>query len=509
MKKLPEFLFCLSVVLISCKTNTTSNLHNILKEENLKAQIFSIDITRDTTIVTASRCIIKIPVGSLKSDVKNVQFEIKEAINLKDILIAGLTTMSSSNTLSSAGMIYINPVNGSKVTISKALEVLVPTETFNTNMKIYKGEKIDDGKIDWQKPEALPVDETIKKINAGEQIFNTNCSNCHKVNQDYTGPSLLGVTYRRPKQWLYDYIASPEKMMSMGDCYSIELFRKWKPTIMTAYPNLKEGGGIDSILAYLEAETVKTGIKKYAYEKTCCDSCEMYKRKLANLEDKRNKLLDEQYEYYNLNRTVQLNNTIIKDTTKLNKIQTSATFYTIKVATFGWFNLDCLLKTFDDCKESELNVKIENENADDYVVSLVIPSLKVFITGNKIDRKKEYHFENGGEEKISLPQNEKCFLVAYKQRDEKIFFAKSAFTSSLKQTISIIPNQTTEEKMMKEFESIGVKSQVEEVKNMKEIKRTENKIEDLKKSLPKECGCDLPVKDNIISDAIEYRTLQR
>jgi cytochrome c2 len=490
MRKLLFFTMYSALFFVSCSEKTATNLHTIFNENNLQKQFFEINITKDTTLVTASGCVIKIPAGSLQSEHTIVRLEIKEAINLNDILLAGLTTKSGNQPLSSAGMIYINTAEGTKASIVKPLEVLVPTEMYNPNMQVYKGEKQNDGKIDWQNPTKLPEDETTKKVSAGEQIFKANCANCHKIDIDYTGPRMLGITYRRPKKWLYDYMKSPAYMTASGDCNSVELFNKWKPTIMTAFPNLENGGGLDSVFAYIKAETDKRGFVYPEYKKTHADSCYDFMQILKTLDAEKSKLKIEQDEFYNIDRTINLTATTnITDIIVRVQNNLTATFYTINVESFGWYNLDVLLKAFDECKESELNVNIQGSDKDDYIVSFVIPSLKVFVDGYKKKNSNIYGFESDGEPKIKIPQGVNCFVVAYREKDDKLVFAKSSFVSSLSQTVNLNPAEISKEQMIKEFSSISLKAEVEDVKNAKEIRNTEKKIENLKKLMPKNCDC--------------------
>ena len=85
----------------------------------------------------------------------------------------------------------------------------------------------------------------------GEALFKANCANCHKPDADYTGPALQGWSSRVPtKDWIYSWIANPAKMIST-DAYAKKLADKWKPTVMTAFSNLKKDE-IDAILKYVD-----------------------------------------------------------------------------------------------------------------------------------------------------------------------------------------------------------------------------------------------------------------
>ncbi len=519
-------LLFISVLFYSCTKNPKSNLHKFFNETNLQEQLFEINVTRDTTLLTASGCILRIATGSLQSDNKNVKLEIKEAIHLKDILLAGLTTKSGNKTLSSAGMIYLNVAKGYKATIIKPIEVLVPSETYNPAMQVFKGKKQDNGNIDWQNPTALAADETSKKIGIGEQIFKAQCSNCHKIEQDYTGPALIGITYRKPKKWIYDFMKSPENMI-ITDCYSKEQFDKWKPTVMTAFPALESGGGLDSLFAHIKAESDKRGMGNIKYEKTCCDSCYEYKEALAKINNKRNKLIEDNGAMFNLDRvipvpadpnldTIAFTESIEVENPKkyISPTSVKATYYTIKMEAFGWHNLDFGLSELDVCKESELFVRMQGQYKLEYNVCLIIPSRKVFVEGGKLEDGEQYGFkETNG--KIILPQKEQCYVVAFAAYKDKFIFGKTLFSAGLKQTITVATKEMTKEEMEKEFALLDledVKMKVDKSKNSDKIRQTDKKLDAIQKLLPKNCDCIINGKiqtEPILADAVFSSTLKK
>ncbi len=88
----------------------------------------------------------------------------------------------------------------------------------------------------------------------GEALFKANCANCHKPDADYTGPALKGWSKREPNaEWHYKWIANPAQMIA-SDPYAKQLFEKWKPTVMTAFANLKKDE-IDAIMKYVDDYT--------------------------------------------------------------------------------------------------------------------------------------------------------------------------------------------------------------------------------------------------------------
>jgi len=91
----------------------------------------------------------------------------------------------------------------------------------------------------------------------GEALFKANCASCHKPDADFTGPALKGWSSRVPDlEWIYKWIASPASMIS-SDAYAKQIFEKSKPTIMTAFPQLKKDE-IDAIMKYVDDYTPPT-----------------------------------------------------------------------------------------------------------------------------------------------------------------------------------------------------------------------------------------------------------
>jgi cytochrome c551/c552 len=88
----------------------------------------------------------------------------------------------------------------------------------------------------------------------GEALFKANCANCHKPDADYTGPALKGWSKRVPNpEWIYKWVANPAQMIA-SDAYAKSLFEKWKPTVMTAFANLKKDE-VDAIMKYVDDYT--------------------------------------------------------------------------------------------------------------------------------------------------------------------------------------------------------------------------------------------------------------
>lgn len=90
----------------------------------------------------------------------------------------------------------------------------------------------------------------------GQATFGTKCFSCHNIGGgDKTGPDLKGVTTRRTREWLHEYIQTPTAMKDKGDPAAVELFKKFPATVMPDQPVTPQQ--IDSILALIEELTNK------------------------------------------------------------------------------------------------------------------------------------------------------------------------------------------------------------------------------------------------------------
>ena len=65
----------------------------------------------------------------------------------------------------------------------------------------------------------------------GEKLFKANCSSCHKVDQNMTGPALKGVEERwaGKEELLYLWIKNPTAAIETGDSYVKNLYNEWFP----------------------------------------------------------------------------------------------------------------------------------------------------------------------------------------------------------------------------------------------------------------------------------------
>jgi mono/diheme cytochrome c family protein len=89
---------------------------------------------------------------------------------------------------------------------------------------------------------------------AGKQIFQEKCTACHTVgNGPLVGPDLKGVTERRPREWLEQWIAAPDAMIAKKDPVATDLLHQSHDVPM---PNLGlSSSDVTAVLAFLQTAT--------------------------------------------------------------------------------------------------------------------------------------------------------------------------------------------------------------------------------------------------------------
>lgn len=114
-----------------------------------------------------------------------------------------------------------------------------------------------------------PLDAT--RARAGEQLFQTKCSACHRIEQRYIGPALAGVTERRKPEWILNQILNPEVMIQK-DPTAKALLAEYVAPMANQHLTREEA---ESILAYFlqhdrkaaEAQPAASGSSGEATEK--------------------------------------------------------------------------------------------------------------------------------------------------------------------------------------------------------------------------------------------------
>lgn len=112
----------------------------------------------------------------------------------------------------------------------------------------------------WRRQSHMPVSgeghgSTFEvKNNPGEALFAKVCAACHTVGKgDRVGPDLNGVSVRRERGWLTNFIRAPDRMLAERDPIAVQLAAKYKGVQM---PNLgisdQDAG---DLVAYINARS--------------------------------------------------------------------------------------------------------------------------------------------------------------------------------------------------------------------------------------------------------------
>ncbi len=459
MKSFSACLLASLVLLCACNNKATS----FLKPSNLESSFISIDADSAYTLKTGKGSIIKIAAGTFEvADGQKVDIEIKEAFTMQEILLAGLTTESNGRLLQSGGMIYFNATNnGKQLGMNKPVNISIPSETYDPNMQLFKGEIKEDSSINWIDPQLLDTTPNTAMILRGKALFKGSCASCHKMYNLFTGPQLAGSLQRAPnKQWLYDFIASPAKMIAKGDPYTVQLMNKWKPTVMTAFPQLGKEG-VDAIYAYIENE-VRLNPDKVAAGASNDSAIAGNTTSLPGIDcgydtifvNPMNTINNIEIIANSVNDTVPNSVPVNTDPDKIRKAseteglregftdggQTSG-MYDFSIVTMGWYNIDADVEGYEGSAEVMLSVKLNGLGKGSANVYLFCPSRKMLSVGiDHGSNKFEFEKING---KLPLFLEDEAVIIAFGSSNEKMLYGTYKFKVAKSQHIIIDLKETT------------------------------------------------------------------
>jgi len=86
-------------------------------------------------------------------------------------------------------------------------------------------------------------------VSKGERVFKSVCAMCHRIESDYIGPKLQGITSRRTPEWIMNMILNTDEMLKK-DPIAKELKKKHASTMAV--------GGLDETDARNLLEFLRT-----------------------------------------------------------------------------------------------------------------------------------------------------------------------------------------------------------------------------------------------------------
>jgi mono/diheme cytochrome c family protein len=86
-------------------------------------------------------------------------------------------------------------------------------------------------------------------------FFRQNCISCHTVGGGrLTGPDLKNVTQRKEREWLVDFLQSPQAMIDKGDAYALKLQQEARGVVMPSINGMSRDRA-QALLGMLDAES--------------------------------------------------------------------------------------------------------------------------------------------------------------------------------------------------------------------------------------------------------------
>ena len=114
---------------------------------------------------------------------------------------------------------------------------------------------------------ALSFRLSAADVAAGKTLFINNCASCHakSMKDKLTGPALAGAQARwGDDKALYAWIRNSQASIASGQPRAVAIWSEYKPTVMTAFPGLKDED-MENLLGYINGVAAGTiGPKKAA-----------------------------------------------------------------------------------------------------------------------------------------------------------------------------------------------------------------------------------------------------
>lgn len=133
-------------------------------DNQLPTQVFELRADEASVLEGNKGTLVIVPEGAFLDEQGNVydgsvEIVLKEALQASDMVLANLTTTTEDGQLlSSGGMLFLEAKgDGKKLTINpdNPLYVEIPTEDIKAGMKLYDGERDEQGNIVWKNPKPL------------------------------------------------------------------------------------------------------------------------------------------------------------------------------------------------------------------------------------------------------------------------------------------------------------------------------------------------------------------
>lgn len=533
---LPAVLLCL---LFSCKSSNTP----LIGDPSLLPTLqFSVNVANDTTLRTPGGAVIQIPAGALQADGTGpVMLEIREALTLQQMLMAGLVTSSNGEALSSGGMIYINAAAGRSVRITRPIKVALPAANLQKEMQLYKGVEETDGSVNWTDPQPLPANPQIAAYDRGRALFQQKCSSCHSIGKEGTGPDLAHLLKRFPVESAntniyYNHFREPDtiqaadivreenfykdtsnskhdedRLVQLRDHYPAAVAYKCNlqaqyassgPEIQQLLPVSDSAGEMNdyaAVIRYIQTESDRLSLPLPRQEqlRRSADSCASYQQEINRLTQSIDqvKATRKNLQADNGNLVERIPDPTWGGGTTLPAIDDlvspqniNASYYQFTIETFGWYNIDMLVKMVKGVEESQLTVRLQGSYKSKATVYLAIPSLNILGEAGPSAADPDWlaFFKNDGS--IPLPQEAQAYIIGMAESAESAYFGIQRFTTSTSQQLELELKAGTKQEFEAAIKALPLKDlqiTLSDTKNAGAIRHADTTLQQLEQALQK------------------------
>lgn len=441
------FALFIALCLQACKnrSNTEPFTTNMLP-----TQEFVIDVNKDTVLKTLHGSKITIKANSFNTREK-VTVTIKEALTAFEIFAAGLTTESNGRPLRSGGMIFIDALAGGKQPeLLQPINISVPASSWDSEMRLFKGEETADGNINWVNPDSLNETPRNRQLLLGKTIFQSKCTPCHSIFSNSTGPALMGVDERIPdRAKIHQWISDNAVAIASGDPLFVNISR-FSTTTMDLFPALTRYD-TDAIIEYINNEvalnknnlpvatapaiidtiTGNTDTSKTGAPVIPASPCIIYDTIVPIQKNEISFVATGNYEQPR--RTAEN----VYDTIPENILQDNPEpdTYEFDIDSFGWYNIDAFMNEAGNMITVQLTAEVKGYDEKDIKVILFCPDKKIQLAFKHVNGNLYQSDKNYGD--LKLFKNDRAVLFACMKKGDSYYYGISEFRVAEQQQIII------------------------------------------------------------------------
>lgn len=423
-------LFLLFLLFLSACTSEKEKA--LFNPSNLESFFVKVSHEKDNLVSTPKGAVVRIKKGTFAKD---VELEIKEAYTMKDIVLGGLVTTTNGKPLRSGGMIYINEKDGDEIEVLQPIDVILPTNFVDENMKLYKGEFSDEDSLNWEEIDTLQPTALDKCIEAGKQIFVNNCASCHGIRKALSGPALAGVYDRGP--WKQDsnnllrWVNNPAAFIPTTN-YTRQLLRSYG-SVMPSFPELGETD-IVAVMNFIRNEAASPVTDTFTLPGTAADTIGTIQNSNC-LDTGYVDVLDPIEPVSEEMAAMILDDSLQADS--LDAFDPKNGAYYFQVESLGWFNIDVRLETLPSLTPCEINVQLEGvSDLEKMKVYALFPSEKNYTVSDEFSENM-FSFTGSQGEGLPLYLGEPGFIIAYGKVGDEFYYGFAEFLVKKEQIISL------------------------------------------------------------------------